>query len=232
MSREASRKPSYSPRPLAPSCISDFLNSLSYPVIDTNSTGDWNPTYVEESTSSDSDTSCPGKRVGMVPFMPIDHLTNEYWDGKRARHARHDIESLIWILPWGMTQFAGGECINNNLGGWRTRTGEWHKCCHLKRNYLHSPEDWNFHPEWESHAPVAGHLLEWLYEEDYQRTRSRMAASRSARSVSRAEGDTNSSAADPDLEVTDDVVVAGFWKQIELIAAEHPRLAYLREYVP
>jgi len=46
-----------------------------------------------------------GERTRTVPFIAIDLLTPEYFDGSKPPLYRHDLEGLIWILPWGFLQF-------------------------------------------------------------------------------------------------------------------------------
>ena len=47
------------------------------------------------------------ERTGTVPFMALDLLTPEYFDGSKLPLYRHDLEGLIWILPWVFLQFEG-----------------------------------------------------------------------------------------------------------------------------
>ncbi|KAF9459075.1 hypothetical protein BDZ94DRAFT_1225301 [Collybia nuda] len=41
-----------------------------------------------------------GDRMGTVPYMARDILTDDYFDGNVAREYRHDLESFIWVLFW------------------------------------------------------------------------------------------------------------------------------------
>ena len=34
-----------------------------------------------------------------IPFMALDLLCDEYWDGKVSRHYYHELEAFLWILP-------------------------------------------------------------------------------------------------------------------------------------
>jgi hypothetical protein len=38
------------------------------------------------------------ERTGTRPFMALDLLTDEAWDGKVERLYRHDCESFVWVL--------------------------------------------------------------------------------------------------------------------------------------
>jgi hypothetical protein len=40
------------------------------------------------------------QRTGTVPFMAIELLHKNYFDGKIQRIYRHDVESFIWVLVW------------------------------------------------------------------------------------------------------------------------------------
>lgn len=46
------------------------------------------------------------ERTETVPFMALDLLCDEYWRGEVERLYRHDLEGLIWILPWVFLQFS------------------------------------------------------------------------------------------------------------------------------
>ena len=39
-------------------------------------------------------------RTGAIPFMAIELLTDEYWNGSIERLYRHNLEAFIWILPF------------------------------------------------------------------------------------------------------------------------------------
>ncbi|KJA25248.1 hypothetical protein HYPSUDRAFT_37738 [Hypholoma sublateritium FD-334 SS-4] len=42
----------------------------------------------------------PGtNRAGTIPFMALELLRDEYWEGNIARRYHHELESFIWILP-------------------------------------------------------------------------------------------------------------------------------------
>ena len=48
------------------------------------------------------------ERTGMVPFVALDLLTDEYWDDKIDRLYWHDLEAFIRILPWVFLQYEEG----------------------------------------------------------------------------------------------------------------------------
>lgn len=37
-------------------------------------------------------------RTGTIPFMALDLLTNDYWDGRLQRYYHHELESFFWTL--------------------------------------------------------------------------------------------------------------------------------------
>jgi hypothetical protein len=47
------------------------------------------------------------------PFMALDLLTDEAWDGKVERIYCHDCESFVWVLLWVCCHYEGGKQINN-----------------------------------------------------------------------------------------------------------------------
>jgi hypothetical protein len=53
------------------------------------------------------------ERTGIIPFMALDLLTEEAWDGKVARLYRHDCESFAWVLLWICCRYDNGEEIPN-----------------------------------------------------------------------------------------------------------------------
>lgn len=51
-------------------------------------------------TLRDSSRKRGQERTGTVPFMAIDLLVRDYFDGKIQRLYRHDLESFVWVLIW------------------------------------------------------------------------------------------------------------------------------------
>lgn len=49
------------------------------------------------------------ERTGVIQFMALELLTEKYWTGKAYRQYRHDLEGLIWILPWVCLQYKPGK---------------------------------------------------------------------------------------------------------------------------
>src|SRR5271170_3917635 len=48
-------------------------------------------------------------RMGTIPFMAIELLTNEYWNGSIERLYRHELEAFIWILPFVFLRYQNGK---------------------------------------------------------------------------------------------------------------------------
>jgi hypothetical protein len=53
------------------------------------------------------------ERTGTMPFMALDLLTEDAWDGKVKRLYRHDCESFAWVLLWICCRFEDGKEIHN-----------------------------------------------------------------------------------------------------------------------
>jgi Fungal protein kinase len=52
------------------------------------------------------------ERTGTMPFMALDLLTKDAWDGKVKRLYRHDCESFAWVLLWICCRFEDGKEIH------------------------------------------------------------------------------------------------------------------------
>jgi hypothetical protein len=53
------------------------------------------------------------ERTGTMPFMALDLLTDDAWEGKIRRLYRHDCESFAWVLLWICHRYDGGKEISN-----------------------------------------------------------------------------------------------------------------------
>lgn len=60
------------------------------------------------------------ERTGASPFMALDLLCKGHWEGRVTRFYRHDLEELIWVLPWVILQFNGKERQSYQLQSWST----------------------------------------------------------------------------------------------------------------
>ncbi|KAH9890130.1 hypothetical protein C8Q73DRAFT_706798 [Cubamyces lactineus] len=75
--------------------------------------------------------------TGTVPFMAIDLLTREAFDGKVAVLYRHDLEAFIWVLIWAVCCYDNGKMVYTvpkGLYKWDVR--EPLVCGALKRAFL------------------------------------------------------------------------------------------------
>ena len=60
-------------------------------------------------------------RTGTVPFMATDLLTEAYWRGLIKRFYRHELEALIWVLPFTFLLYRDGMRLPNAyVDPWRT----------------------------------------------------------------------------------------------------------------
>jgi Fungal protein kinase len=53
------------------------------------------------------------EHTGTMPFMALDLLTDEAWEGKVARLYRHDCESFAWVLLWICCRYGNGKEIDD-----------------------------------------------------------------------------------------------------------------------
>jgi hypothetical protein len=51
--------------------------------------------------------------TGTMPFMALDLLTKDAWEGKIERRYRHDCESFAWVLLWICCRYDNGKEISN-----------------------------------------------------------------------------------------------------------------------
>ncbi|KAF8182310.1 hypothetical protein BJ912DRAFT_928663 [Pholiota molesta] len=60
-------------------------------------------------------------RTGTVPFMAIELLSKDYWEGRIKRYYHHELESFIWILPYVFLTYINKVRKTNALiDDWRT----------------------------------------------------------------------------------------------------------------
>jgi hypothetical protein len=53
------------------------------------------------------------ERMGTMPFMALDLLTEDAWAGNVERLYRHDCESFAWVLLWICSRYDNGAEIKN-----------------------------------------------------------------------------------------------------------------------
>jgi hypothetical protein len=71
---------------------------------------DWDLATVEELGAHHGD-----RRTGTRPFMAIDILCDQYWDGLIPRVYRHELEGFVWILPWVFFQYQDKKCTPHRI---------------------------------------------------------------------------------------------------------------------
>jgi hypothetical protein len=103
-----------------------------------------------------------GERTGTIPFMAIDLLYDDYWQGKVARLYRHDLKGLIWVLPWVFLQFDGPKRKNRKLEAWSTGDA-----CRMKKLGLLDKCALNDDTaeSWKAEEKFAAVMLNWLRDE-------------------------------------------------------------------
>jgi len=79
------------------------------------------------------------ERMGTFPFMAVDLLTPEYWEGDLRRLYRHDLEGFVWILPWIALRYDNGAKKDQpRLVEWVS--GDYDMCRLSKYAFLHEPK--------------------------------------------------------------------------------------------
>ena len=53
------------------------------------------------------------ERTGTMPFMALNLLTEDAWEGKIERRYRHDCESFAWVLLWIFCRYDNGKEIDD-----------------------------------------------------------------------------------------------------------------------
>jgi len=105
--------------------------------------------------------------TGTIPFMAVDLLCASNWRGRKPRLYRHDLEGLIWILPWVFLQYDGSTFKTAKLRKWST--GDYQMCGDEKRRYLRDTEQHAPMKSWKPYWPVAETLLTWTSAEHIRR---------------------------------------------------------------
>lgn len=72
-----------------------------------------------------------GERMGTVPYMAIDLLEKEYFEGSVKRRYRHDVESFIWVLVR-----AAMPRDDDWAGGQMWQTSDYERCRDSKITFL------------------------------------------------------------------------------------------------
>ena len=131
--------------------------SLSNLIVNSKGQGvlnDWDLCRVRDRVAR---TSYHQERTGTIPFMALDLLTDEYWNGDVKRLCRNDLEAFIWILPWVFLQYEGQRLSSKPV------FERWNSCDYIavqdsKRSYLNKLRSGDKPEEWR----LTCLLLSWL----------------------------------------------------------------------
>lgn len=175
---------------------------------------DWDLSHVRTDTGSGH---VGGERTGTLPFMALDLLTEKYWEGKIPRLYRHDLEGLIWVLPWVFLQFEGKKRTNLCLKAWQT--GDYRECRRVKLEFLVDYDEPETSPveSWQAEWELASSLLGWIWNRRHDRTgRSRTLSSRKQMVP----------------ELNDDVIWRSFLADLTECVNANESLRSLQAYIP
>ena len=111
------------------------------------------------------------ERTGTIPFMALDLLTHEYWNGEIKRLYRHDLEAFIWILPWVFLQYEGRKLSNKPVFE-RWNSSDYIAVRAFKKEYLYDPRRDKPMKCWEEEWQFACLLLSWLRQRESARVNS------------------------------------------------------------
>jgi hypothetical protein len=115
-----------------------------------------------------------------MPFMALDLLTKEAWEGKIARLYRHDCESFAWVLLWICCRYDDGEEIRNAPLG-ELKTHDYWDCFVKKFSIFRTIVEITPTASYERFWPAARSLLIWpqlhRFDRDLRRAMERDATS-------------------------------------------------------
>jgi len=103
-----------------------------------------------------------GERTGTLPFMAMDLLDEDAIAGRKRRLYRHDLEGLIWILPWVFLQYENGKLAHDALSTWCT--GDHAACLAHKTHFLRSIGSTRPLPSWNTEWNMAFAAILWIRE--------------------------------------------------------------------
>ncbi|KDQ61754.1 hypothetical protein JAAARDRAFT_31234 [Jaapia argillacea MUCL 33604] len=99
--------------------------------------------------------------IDAIPFMALDLLTKDFFDGKIRRIYRHDNESFIWVLPWVFLR--GKHWQAGELNRWAT--SDFVGCQAQKFRFLYQSDEYVGYPEANVRPyEAASQLLAWLFK--------------------------------------------------------------------
>lgn len=108
------------------------------------------------------------ERTGTMPFMALDLLTNDAWDGKIARLYRHDCESFAWVLLWISCRYENGKEIRNPPLG-EFITSDYNRCFEGKHAIISKLKDIAATPSYENSWDASVSLVTLFVSQRYQR---------------------------------------------------------------
>ena len=108
-----------------------------------------------------------GADAGSIPFMAINLLNDEYWNGEIVRLYRHEFEAFLWILPFVFLRY------QNRKPQPRTPVDEWmtsdYDTCRQKKSDFWLV--WNMNKngrlcqsDFQDHWALAEELLPWWHD--------------------------------------------------------------------
>ncbi|KAF8604090.1 hypothetical protein BDV93DRAFT_120594 [Ceratobasidium sp. AG-I] len=119
---------------------------------------DWDLSFVEEHSP------VLREHAATIPFLSIDLLRKEYWDGDINVLYRHDLESFVWVLVWVLHCYDRGSiCIPPSLMQWQT--ADYGLCTTFKVKFLsqyHKYRQYTVRTGWTTEAPIVRRLISWL----------------------------------------------------------------------
>ncbi|KAI0055911.1 hypothetical protein BV25DRAFT_1894866 [Artomyces pyxidatus] len=160
------------------------------------------------------------ERTGTLPFQALELLTHKYWQGEIERLYRHDLEALIWVLPWVFLRMNGENTIENPpLEEWQTN--DYRTCYKEKTAFLDEKYDYEPTESWQIEWPWGALLLHWLWKQKNSRLERENDAKRNAADNGQLGGKQDSH----------DVEYKRFWT-VYKEAAESLSLNYLVALIP
>lgn len=83
-------------------------------------------------------------RTGTIPYMALDLLCQEYWDGGVKRYYHHELEAFIWILVFVFFCFKDHKLETDNTFNRRfCDTSDLHACMLFKESLLRIISDFD-----------------------------------------------------------------------------------------
>ena len=108
-------------------------------------------------------------RTGTIPFMALELLTDEYWNGEIERKYRHEMEAFIWVLPFVFLRYQNGESQQGTpVDPWMT--ANYHACFNEKNGFRNvvtlRKMERLCQSDFKDHWELAESLLSWLTDVD------------------------------------------------------------------